>query len=544
MDEASATRWNVLRVKISVAESKESRPVSGNDKETLDGRTYLQSYLDALHFLETTGRPQRPPALAEWPFLESVPGLKALFLSMSAVAPAVPDTSSEEWNPLSQRPHSALPPPLSDELGAEITALKTAVDEFTILSHEMMHIALWEPFFTGHWRPLNRQAFRIFSLMAEGYCYFFSDIVVSGAIRVRLPDGEFALDRQTPSNARFHPIRAFQALGIGDPAMILDIYLEGFRGQSTGLWQPRGTSDFAASLAAQAYAFYAGSQPLLDDMYGALSAFGGLNEFYQRFCTVPGLPTFLPSADWTEPLHSEDPKSYFLDFYHQIFPHLASMSPAQINAVKWRRMVQMRAYYAMQVRWFFENEAVVAQGLTTMSRRKVGEEVESYLKGLQGLLKNLANTKGTSVLADLNRLDKFYNKTVRAKCLTHDIWAGHRWLIAPRRAGGLIRLNAPFPSKEQAAKKKLSLVVTYLVEELTAQLAGCKTDVSRSKVLKEIAAVAALGAGDGGAANTLRAVKRLKAELRKPHVMAIWSLPLASFDPVKNRYRELLFSYQ
>ena len=493
--------------------------------------------------MEKTGQAQRSPSLGKIPFLESVPGLKALFLSMSAVAPAVPDTSSEEWNPLSQRPHSALPPSLSDELGAEITALKTAVDEFTILSHEMMHIALWEPFFAGYWRPRSRLAFRTFSLMAEGYCYFFSDIVVSGAVRVLLPDGEFAHDRQTPSNARFHPVRAFLALGIENHETILDTYLEGFRGQSTRLWQPRGTSDFAASLAAQAYAFYVGSQPLLDDMYGALAELGVLKDYYERFCAIPGLPTFLPPSDGVEILDLEDPKSYFVNFYRKFFPHLASMSETQIHYLKWRRMVQMRAYYASQVRWLLSRGSVVAKGMTASSQRQALQDIESYLDGLEGLVKGLAHKRDKSFLTTLSGLDRRYSKNVRAKFLAHNVWCGHRWLIAPRRAGGLISLNEPLPVKNEAAMKKLSHVVTYLVEELTAQLSDCKTVAERAEIFKRLGAVAAIGEkGDG--VRTRPSMERLRSELRKPYALSIWSLPLASFDPVKNHYRELLFSYQ
>jgi hypothetical protein len=532
-----------VKVDKSVIEGHKPHSVTADQNDLLDSRTYLESYLGVLKFMEKTGRAQRSPSPRKIPFLESVPGLKALFLSMSAVAPAVPDTSSEEWNPLSQRPHSALPPSLSDELGAEITALKTAVDEFTILSHEMMHIALWEPFFAGYWRPRTRQVFRSFSLMAEGFCYFFSDIVVSGAIRVFLPDGEFAQDRQTPSNARFHPVRAFQALGIANHETILDIYLEGFRGQSTRLWQPRGTSDFAASLAAQAYAFYAGSQSHLDDMYGALVELGVLKDYYQRFCAIPGLPTFLPPSGGTQFLDLDDPKSYFAHFYRKVFPHLAVMSTNQLNELKWRRMVQMRAYYASQVSWLLRRGAVVAKGMTAASQRQVLLDIESYLDGLEALLKDLANKRDKSFLTTLSRLDKQYSKNVRAKFLAHDVWCGHRWLIAPRRAGGLISLNEPFPAKDKAAVKKLSHLVTYLVEELTGQLSDCKTVAARAEVFKRLVAVAAIGE-KGEGVKTRLGIERLRSELRKPYALAIWSLPLASFDPLNNRYRELLFSYQ
>lgn len=535
-----------MGVNTSVAEGKEWRPTISGDDDPLDGLAALQSYLDVLNFLEKNGRTQRPPAPAALPFLQNVAGLKNLFHSMSAVAPAVPDTRDEEWNPLSQRPHSPLPPRVTDELGAEITALKAAVDEFTILSHEMMHIALWELFFVGSWRPRNRQIFRTFSLMAEGFCYFFSDIVVSGAVRVRLPDGEFALDRQTPSNARFHPVRAFQALGMGDHATILDIYLEGFRGQSTRLWQPRGASPFAASLAAQAYAFYAGSQPLLDGMHAALTAFGGLTEFYQRFCAVPGLPSFLIAPEVAEATESDDLKSYFVHFFKTVMPRLVSLSAADVARVKWRRMLQMRAYYALQVRWLLGKGEVVARAMTASDQRKAMADVDVYLDGLQTLLRQMAHQGDASVVTSLARLDARYNRDVRAKFLTHEVWAGQRWLIAPRRAGGSISLKAPFPTKDHEAKRKISQIVAFLIEELTTQLGDCKTVGARAKVFQQIQRVAAIGAGSGSqsAERTREAVRQLKQELRKPHLLPLWSLPLASFDPVHNRYRELVFSYQ
>ena len=432
----------------------------------------------------------------------------------------------------------------TDEFGGEITALKIAIDEFTILSHEMMHVALWEPFFSGYWRPRSRRSFREFSLMAEGFCYFFSDIIVSGAVRVRLPDGEFALDRQTPSNARFHPVRAFQALGIQNQQEILDIYIEGFSGQRTRLWQPRGTSDFASSLAAQAYNFYAGSQRYLDEMHGALTAFGGFAEFYRRFCAIPGLPTFL-TEDRAKTV-SIDLKAYFSGFFRSVLPDLAALTATHVLTVRQRRMVQMRAYYALQVRWLLTENLVVASALSTAIRSKIIAELTTYLDGLEALLRQLASKNIDLVTTSLTKLDRRYDRQVRAKFLAHDAWSGQRWLIAPRRAGGIIGLSAPYPGNDRAAKRQVSQTVAFLVEELTARMVECKAVPARSDLLQQIKRLAELGAagGTGSAGQTQATFRKLRMELVKSRLLPIWSVPMASFDPVQNRYRELVFSYQ
>ena len=523
------------------------KPSDGGDHRyaMTQGLAALQSYLGILDYLGKSGSSQ-PGPVVDLPFLQHVPALKNLFLSMSAVAPAIPDTNDEEWNPLSQRPHAPLPPLITNELGAEITALKTAIDEFTILSHEMMHVALWEPFFTGRWRPRTRSSFRECSLLAEGFCYFFSDIVVSGAVRVRLPDGEFALERQTPSNARFHPVRAFKALGIVDHQEIADIYLEGFRGQTTRLWQPRGTSDVAASLAAQAYQFYAGSRRLLAEMHGALKAFGGLTEFYQRFCAIPGLPTFLAAAEAKEESAFPDQKSYFLNFFSETLPHLAGLSEDQMRRVRLRRMLQMRAYYALQIRWLLREHLVIAQNGSARLFEAIADQVEVYLSALQDLLQKLALQGDVAVPESLAKIDASYARQVRKKFLIHQAWSGQRWLIAPRRAGGCIRVHAPLPPREQEAKRELSEIAAFLVEELTARVADSKSVPARSMILSQIQRLAELGAvaGNGSATRTRRALRQLQAELATPALLKFWSVPLASFDPEHNRYRELVFSYQ
>ncbi len=519
----------------------------------------LESYRAVLDYLADCGAtqsPQQPPGTLK--FLEDHKSLHRLYESMSAVAAATPGTSEEEWNPLSQRPHAPLPPSVSvDDLGSEVIILKEAVEAFTTLSHEMMHVALWEPFFTGQWRPQSRRDFVAFSLMAEGFCFFYTDILISSTVRVRLPDGEFALERQSPGNVRFHPVRAFEAVGIREPAEILDIYLEGFAGKTTKLWQPRGGSAYAASLAAQAFHFYQGSLGYLADMHRALGAWGGLSEFYQRFCQIPKLPSLwdedLEMYPHPHPVRTEDVKAYFEGFFSRGLKALEQRSEAELLRVRWRRMLQMRAYYGLQIRWLLEEGLWVGlnagKGKSTQTKDlyKIKSYVATYLEDLRSLLVQLARDPHTSPLPALSVLDARYERQVRSFFRKQDLWVGHRWLIAPKRAGGLISMAGSTTSGAKAGGQSTAKTIHYLLEELTLALGSCRSKTVRTEIFGSIHRLSLLGSvmsRKGGKEVDLKAEKSLRRVLAEPSVLPLWSVPLASFDPLHNRYRELVFSYQ
>lgn len=503
----------------------------------------LASYADILQFLVDHGNSAHRKTW-ELPFLQDGHGIKNLLSTLSAAAPAVPGASDEEWNPLSQRPHFALPTMIGHELGGEINALKEAVDAFTTLSHEMMHVALWEPFFAGTWRPRSKKQFCDFSLMAEGFCFFFSDIVVSGGIRVRLPDGEFALDRQSPSNARFHPVRAFKALAMTDLNAILAVYLEGFSGRQTALWQPRGASHFVASMAAQVYEFYSLSLPYLSELHAAVTRFGGTTEFFKRFCAIPGLPTFLDEAD-ASLVDGEDLKPYFEGFFKHGLRSLEKISASQVLAVRQRRMIQMRAYYALQVRWFLEENLVVAKKWTNGCREKTLVQVNLYLDRLQRLLGRLLKEECELIQEQLRIHDAEYEDLVRKVFTQHQAWVGHRALIAPRRAGGSISATAPIPAKDKDAKIALLQTTAFLIDELTQQMRISRSIAERAKIMESIRVISSLGALGGASASKVRsAFKELCRVLSQPEILELWSVNLDAFDPAHNQFRELAFSYQ
>jgi hypothetical protein len=507
----------------------------------------LDSYHHVLSRLTESGISQKKKSSARptLPYVHQVEGLENLYRSLSSVAPARPAAVDEEWNPLSQRPHSPLPPVVGKELGAEITALKEAIDAFTTLSHEMMHVALWEPFFTGKWRPLSRAQFRNFSLMAEGYCFFFGDIIVTSLVRKRYADGEFAFARQTPSNALFHPMRAFDALGISDKNEILDIYLDGFVGKKTSLATSRHASNFASSLAGRIYEFYSGTLGYLNHMHEVFLEIGVLDEFYERFCTVPGLPTFLEDSD-AGLAKGPDFKPYFETFFRRGQKSLGQLSEVEITSIRWRRMLQSRAYYALQVRWYLSEERLIAKRWSAALSQRVLKHVDSYLSAIEALLIELGQSPGKSPVAQLAALDLSYDQDVRRIFIDHEAWVGHRWLIVPKRAGGLISVFENTDVEGKNVKIKLLRIVAFILDELTREMKSSQTIERRTEVLAEIEQVAAIGAAcSTESAKVLKGMeKKLNHTLLRPIVRQAWSLPLAAFNPGQNLYRELAFSYQ
>jgi hypothetical protein len=495
--------------------------------------------------------------------------LKNLFSTMVAIAPARSGDADEEWNPLSQRPHIPLLAQIDPfELGAEIIALKESLDGLATFTHEMMHVALWEPFFAGLWKPKNQDQFRKFSLLAEGFCFFYTDICVCGAVRARFPDGEFAFERSSPGQARFHPIRAFKALGIEDHESILQIYLDGFSGSSTPLWQRKGGSMFAASLAQQAFDFYQGSLKYLKELYGTLSVFGCFRSFYRDFCSVSSLPSFVNSSS-LKFLVNDDLKGYFQFFFKKILKNLHLLSPLEINRIRFRRMIQMRAYYTAQIQWILKHDKFItphsrpvapktyqAFKLSQRDRQNLLDDVLSYRSGLKKIIL-LLSTDLTPDLSEamilLGGLDRDYEKKIRHVFLKKNLWVGTRRFIAPKRAGGWIDAclsKSPIDSSfhKNPMGQDMPDLILFILESSLDSIGSMKTTTAKwrqlSSILDTIQSLRLTGSHKQRSSTTKAKAKSWMESLSHRDILALWSVPLWSFNPLENEYRELLFSYQ
>lgn len=542
----------------------------------------LHTYKKFLTYLQGQGQARRhghPETLPEHAFVQSIPGFTKLISTLASVAPAFPDANDEEWNPLSQRPHAPLTPAIApNELGHEILALKEAIDAFTTLAHEIMHIALWEPFFVGQWHPRTKSRFVNFSLEAEAFCFFYTDIVISGAIRIRFPDGEFALARQTPSNTLFHPGRAFAAVGLRDTKEILNIYLRSFRGDVDPVLQRLSSSPYLADLSKQTFDFYQGSLPYLDQLYSALGSFGIWDEYYKKYCKIPGLPALFSARDTQA--SGKSFSKYFNSFWDHGLTELSCLDTNLLIRIRYRRMAQTRAYYALQLRWILQQGLVTGGLLSKKMQRNCLINLNQYLSDIQNLLHTTTQTRCPDFLRQLSQLDRSYEQQVRSELLSRNLWIGQRWMIAPKRANGLIQATltgqaqplaesqanppkapkrsdklsevyknsqaCPKPTSTHAIQIQLLELISYALAELTTQMQQTKTIATRSLYLTQIARISRIaGRCRRSDDSELEVIKfKIKREFSRPPLLALWSLPLASIDPVNNHYRELIFSYQ
>ena len=157
-------------------------------------------------------------------------------------------------------------------------------------------------------------------------------------------------------------------------------------------------------------------------------------------------------------------------------------------------MLQIRAYFALQVRWFLVEERIIAKRWPSAISRRVLGHVESYLSLIETLLTELGRSPSKSPLRKLAAIDLSYEDNVRRIFIDHDVWVGHRWLIVPKRAGGLISVFENSNSHGKAAKIMLLQTVAFVVDELTRQMKASQTVESRTEILAEIERVAAIGA--------------------------------------------------
>lgn len=510
-------------------------------RQHLDLHLAYQNLLAALQQAGTTAGIDQG---LELPLINLIPGLEGLLHSMASVAVAASDAPDEEWNPLSQRPHSPLILDLGQAVfGQDIQAEKDAVDGLTTLAHEAMHVALWEPFFVGKWRPGSAAEFRLFSLAAEGYCFYFTDIVVSGSIRHILPDGEMALARITPSNTLFHPKRAFAAMGEHDNDKILSYYLAAF----TGDLRPLGKdlAPLASTWCQQIRSFYEGSLSYLDRLYLVLEEYGYFTDFYTRFCNIPGLPGFAGVALGAL---GHSPISAITSFHGEALNALAKMGKATLRAIRLRRMLQTRAYFVWQVQWALQHNAYTAQRPgARFNPRGILRAIGTYLRQIEALLLDLAQGRSQrGILAALEALDDSYELSVRRPLAKFAVWTLRRDFVAPRQAGGGIDCRLHRFADARAAQIAQLEIAKYLVMNLSENLAKTRRIAERVAVLALLKKVALLGeqVGNHEGAGVVRAWTKLKNLLMSPEILPLWSLALTSIDPKNNRYRELLFSYR
>lgn len=465
------------------------------------------------------------------------PGLLNLLNSFTSMSARTYDPNIEEWNPFSQRPIFETLPDSGDTFNLDFQKINEAAYRFIIFAHESMHVLLWEPFFTGRLSP-NRKQFKEYSLAFEGLCFWFGDIIVNRKMRLLAPDGELVFSRNAASQPHFHPYRVFDQMKIKKEDKILDVYLAAFCGQNSGL---KGASGILPrNLNARFEKFYKGTHKPTNRMFDTLKRIGIFEEYFERFCRQPGIPTLLP-----EPVLNLASAGDLLKYCHSVYqkgmPHIEGLSRVDIEAVRVRRSIQTRAYFAYCLR-----HLVGSRYITKAPAFEVEpclREIEIYLEGLDSALAALCEQKTALSRKLLDRADRHYGRAIHSEFSKSKLATTRREHIIPELPGHTV-LHL-FEDRSNLSDRDMTKFCQAILDQYAIPSLDLKSQPELSRdLLVEIEKTVSILVE---CKKRKSAIQKLRAQvdqlLLSELVFRRWSVPLASISPQHNRFRELLFLY-
>lgn len=486
---------------------------------------------DHLGFIDLLGQRLREDAYGLdgtpiGPISAELPGLEPLFdslVSASQTPKKVKERLVEDWNPMAQRILlSDEAPPAASAFERDFSLVATYAQTFVEWGHEAIHILAMEPWLCGRREIGTEQEFVAWNLASEGLAFWYADIVITRTIRRMIPEAEFVYSRQSVSNTSFHPEQAFRRLGLHDADQILPLYIAAFLGAETPL-ASQG-HPFSTVLSQRLRDFYTGTSATLESLHAVLETFRVFDDFYPRFCAVPGLPSLFDEevldATWA------------IDDYHvrlgtELLPGLRELPAARIQRVCARRHVQTRAYYgwflqrALEERWVFGN--------AELRTHDVLASVRAYVDGLEQILRTAVVAGDPSeVRRQLAQLDAFYTVEVKQPLERGEAHVKYRYRLYPYFAptGGIMGL----------ADQRSNLAADEMLEVVRFVMARCAWDESLIARLHHFTRVL-----ETDAADQLRAA--YNDFMTHPLALVTWSVRLDELDPARNQFREFVFEY-
>ncbi|WP_146176577.1 hypothetical protein [Chromobacterium sp. Panama] len=458
----------------------------------------------------------------------------------------------EEWNPFSQRPvvpeyqHELA----TDALDQDFESQARGVRHYISTAHELVHCLLWEPFFSGSFRPTRKQ-FTDLSLAFEGFCFWHSDIILTRNIRAMTPDNELVYQRNCVSQSHFHPYRAFKAAGVTDDLTALDFYLAAFSGYRT----PLHDSDdlFVRNLVRRTIKLYVTHTRSLAAVYRELSRAGTFREFHKRFCSHPGIPKLLSTPF--------DPGANTFEYLRWVatigMPSLSRLPNSQLACVRTRRSIQTRAYHAMQLLSLLRDgklsnkDGVVASDTCSILKPIVASYLDRLEEAMKALVESCTPDIAENMVVDA---DRYYEVEVRRRIQHLDLWVASRTLILgpttdSLRAGQALNLgfSSTFAEASESILRKLvhHAIGVYLNKVVAGATPGqnsASTIEAMTLGSRLLGTFEALQSGVSGAREDL--VAQLVQFFHLDPIRSQWSVPLDSIMPAQGKFRELAFIFE
>jgi hypothetical protein len=469
--------------------------------------------------------------------------LRARYSSLLTTLQTVPFTAPvrndgyrliQEWNPLAQRLYV---PRLNDiglRAGFDIAQIKSIVLRFVELAHEVCHIVLWEPFFTGHVNPLeDNDGFVDWWFLSEAFCFWYADHIL-------LPDvaseeiGESGIARDSVGfGGIFNPRDVLADLGYHDDISQLEVVM-GLLGFDSD-WKDRHELDIRFhGMKKRLWSFRMSTEPSVRRWLELLIATGIRDRFYRSFCAVPGIPSTLSIKP--ESLDESDIRDFLVRVGQRRLQLVDTSLPALVPEVRLRRDIQARAYSLLQLQYALEQRHVATSKPDTAGiLRAAAITVEGLLETLEQILQNLcAGLPVHALRADVVAVDERFASMV-ADCTRIGAFLARRELFAPD--AHLARFHIPRIGLTKFGVQLADEDIRSLVRALAPDWQQLVAHPEQAGQLLACARALADGSAEQSAPRLAQFDAFFASELIRKH----WSIELGELSFAGNRLRELLF---
>lgn len=499
-----------------------------------------------LHFSKNINGVRKPPKIKN-----GFPGIENLILSFSgAFVESHPKDMRRrsDWNPLSQQIMLYRRDFDASRLEWDFTELQTACALTLGLIHEMLHVVLWEPFFTGKIKIESFEQYFKLALSFEAFCFWHTDIIATPNLRALAPDGEFVYGRTTISTKNFYPLRALRAVGLKNKEEILKIYVNAFLGANTKL--DRLQSPHIKNITLRIFDFYNRSISPHRKIYQIFKDSQIFDQFYFRFCQVENIPQLFENSYLEKNTYS-NMIPYFVDIWKKRLPQIM-LAPNKSNLlrVQLRRSIQTRAYFTYQIIQAFKNEQVFSlnRKIKNHDSRDHLKNLESYLKMLEVIINQLSIRSLPELRRLISKSDRYYHLNLRMKFSHQQLWMSRRKFIFPE-----LKTESNFfgllPTNVKIRKKQAHVLLNWINREIiffktnNSLMNAAGNGRTGAKSFLKLVDQSNLKSSTQFVKNSKIWIKTYNQFLVCAEILPNWSVQLSEINPAKNDFREICFEF-
>ena len=256
-----------------------------------------------------------------------------------------------------------------------------------------------------------------------------------------------------------------------------------------------------------------------------------MHEFQKRFCEVPGIPTLL-SSKGLKSFSDKDPEKYLIHFWKNEIPRFKSINEITLTAVRYRRKIQTRAYFAFVVKSIIGKKLFFCgsgKSIKATEIKFIIDALSEYLNQLEtALVEELAENKLEEARRKVEFADQFYSKRILKFFKKENIWVSERRYFNDLMSLGLGTRKFGSHDLNEAHEKDVHFISGLILEAIRKQPTQTESFLANLHQL--------------GLVSTQKTpAKRAQAFrmfLNAKNIAPLWSVSLAEIDPEQNRFRE------